>query len=178
MTDFKSLLPPVLCWPLLAISYFTVERLNFEADVLMEDMADASIAINARTEGEDPMLSLIRSSPRTGGLDIISDRPIFREGRRPHRIEPAVVIPVLDALPSGVKLAREQPTVPAFPDLRLIGTMNNGGKLRALVVEGDLGEQIWVEIGQVIQDWTIVSVEKYQLKLENGLLEFTIGLYD
>lgn len=101
----------------------------------------------------------------------IAARPLFFEGRRipkPH-VEPTRV-------PASPTPIPEPPPASSIDRLRLNGIHIGVHERRALVGAGDQTAH-WCKEGDVVEGWTLVTIEPLQVHLRNGGQSATLQLY-
>lgn len=81
------------------------------------------------------------------------ERPLFSPARRNVKV---------DAVTEEV----ERPEPPALPLVRFIGTIDQGGRIRALM-DGPWGKRS-IAVGEEVNGWQVFLVERRRLVLERG----------
>jgi hypothetical protein len=109
-----------------------------------------------------------RALPPVDAFVSMVDRPLFAPARRP--IDPDFEVADLELSPWTVEPA----AAPVYPDVSFIGSIEENGRVRALL--GDGGNVRGVALGDTVDGWTVFDIDARRLKLSlNGeILELTI----
>lgn len=103
-----------------------------------------------------------RKLPPLGRFTAMVERPLFSPARRKVKVDVGME-----------EVHRLEP--PAFPLFGFVGTIDQGGRIRALT-DGPWGHRI-ISAGEEVNGWQVVLVERRRLGLErdNEQLELHIG---
>ncbi len=131
-----------------------------------------SAELESETEGEAVLLSL----PDVPEVDIgvITARPLFTETRRPLDIRPEPAAPAPVAVAEPQRPPEQPKPAPPKPEIKLLGTMQNGNDWAALVGLVRQGEERWMQGGDAIDGWTIDEIASSQLQMRYEDEVFTI----
>jgi hypothetical protein len=109
-----------------------------------------------------------RALPPLSAFETMVSRPLFMPDRRPAKVElslAATTMPPVDPEPADDVYP---------PDIDFIGSIEDGGSVRALISNG--GNVQAVELGELIDGWEVAVIEPRRLRLElsEHYLELTI----
>jgi hypothetical protein len=111
--------------------------------------------------------------------DDIWQRPLFADGRRPPS---AIVPPPADVTITPVVPEPEPPPLivetPTMPNMKMRGSMTQGGVVKALVSLPETGAELWVAEGYEYGGWTLTKISQGAIQMRYGDTEISIQLFE
>lgn len=104
-------------------------------------------------------------------------RPLLAEGRRPF-------VPAFPEQSVPASLPPEEPLLTIvteklpLPLIQMLGIMEISGIRRALILDERTGEELWLAVGGVIQDWTLTGVDSDHIRLQVDDDEISFNLFE
>lgn len=115
-----------------------------------------------------PVDEAAASHDRAEDLTEITNRPIFRQGRRQVVPEPAA-----EPEPEPLSESAAEPSEP----LRMVGYVDSGSEPVAIILVPDEGVEYVVHKGDEIAGMVVITIEPNKVVLNNTLQEVTISMY-
>ena len=111
-------------------------------------------------------------------------RPLMSETRRPVQYETASVdlalppdevieIEPAELVPTPISEPQTSP-----PQLRLLGIFETSQETRALLSVNEEKAEIWMEVGDVIEGWTVADIATSSVRLVFGDIYLVVEMYD
>ena len=118
----------------------------------------------------------------------IAVRPLLAEHRRlqplievepvedpPPQPEPEPE-PVADTEPEPAPIPEESP--PSLPEVKAIGYISNNGSPRVLIRMLESGSEVWMGIGERLEDWTLVEITQEAATFETDGTQVAIKMFE
>jgi len=180
VNGFRSIIPPLLTLPIFAAAAFAVSDLKTSRSKFQIPretvLADQVVVEPLQAE----IFAVVYPEDYGDALSKTFSRPLFSDTRRPYQVPIAISAdPEVVVTPERIVLEEApQELAPDQPEISLHGVIRDGMGYRALVADNLADTESWLAVGENIQGWTIVKVERTQLLLTNQGAQFVVRLFD
>ena len=178
MRRLRRLFPPLVVWLLGAGLFWLVQENNQSSSAAVQRAGMQAPKVIA-TERTGAVFELPVASDYGAKLRMVAERPLFSETRRPPRPEPVTPPPEPtepDVVPEQDFIEVEPAPPPAPPVFAFQGFMHSEEKIDALVSLAEHSGEIWVSVGDKIEEWTVVEISHQFIRIARDGFEHIVEI--